>query len=165
MSLQITNGEGYQSEQVDKFHKISFNTTYGERKLNKNDGYNAGLVYATETTDSKPTNMISIFGGYAGMGLRFGAEYDMQTKAGDYEENIISASGNYGVMDNIDAFVRYDMWDDNDSDNKNGTNYFIIGFLFNCDNGLSVSPNMRMISYESDKDSTTEYLINFQFKF
>ena len=38
MSLQVVNGEGFKQPQLDKYHKISFNTTYGERKLNKNDG-------------------------------------------------------------------------------------------------------------------------------
>ena len=66
LSLQIVNGEGYKQPQGDKYHKISFNATYGENKLNKNEGYNAGIVYSTEATDSDPTNMISIFGGFSG---------------------------------------------------------------------------------------------------
>jgi hypothetical protein len=88
----------------------------------------------------------------------------MLTK-GDVESNIMSVSANYGVKDNLDAYVRYDMWDDKDSVNKNGENYLIAGVLINCDNGLSISPNMRIKSYESDKDSVNEYKINFQFKF
>ena len=59
ISLQMVNGEGYKKPQGDKYHKISFNATYGERKLNKNDGYNVGVVYSTEATDSNPTNMIA----------------------------------------------------------------------------------------------------------
>ena len=164
MSLQVVNGEGFKQPHVAKYHKISFNTTYGESKLNKNDGYNTGIVYSTEATDSDPTNMISAFGGFAGMCLRLGAEYDMLTK-GDTESSIISVSANYGIIDNIDAYVRYDIWDDNDSVNKNGKNYLIAGVLFNCDNGLSLSPNLRIESFENDLDSKTKYKINFQFKF
>ena len=164
MSLQVVNGEGFKQPQGDKYHKISFNTTYGERRLNKNDGYNTGIVYSTEATDSEPTNMISAFGGFAGMGLRLGAEYDLLTK-GDTESSIISVNANYGIIDNIDAFVRYDIWDDNDSVIKNGKNYLIAGVLFNCDNGLSLAPNMRIESFENDSESKTEYKINFQFKF
>ena len=119
MSLQLTNGEGYKQPQGDKYHKMSFNATYGERKLNKNDGYNAGIVYSIAATDSDPTNMISAFGGFSGMGLRLGAEYDMLTK-GTIESNIISVSANYAVIDKMDVFVRYDMTDDNNDIDKNG---------------------------------------------
>ena len=165
MSLQLTNGEGFKQPQGDKYHKISFNATYGEQKLNKNDGYNAGVVYSTEATDSEPTNMISAFGGFSGMGLRLGAEYDMLTK-GDDEYNIISVSANYGVRDNIDTFFRYDIYDDNDSENKKCTNYLIAGIIFNCGSGLSAAPNVRMTSYEDSSNvATNEYKINFQFKF
>jgi len=164
-SLQVVNGEGFKQPQGDKYHKISFNTTYGERKINKNDGYNAGIIYSTEATDSDPTNMISVFGGFAGMGLRFGAEYDMLTK-GDTESSIISVSANYSFMDNKDIFLRYDMYDGDTSVDKDGSSYMITGILLSCENGLSVAPNMRIKSYESDsKKSVTEYKVNFQFKF
>ena len=166
MSLQITNGEGFKEPQGDKYHKISFNATYGERKLNKNEGYNVGVVYSTEATDSDPTNMISAFGGFSGMGLRLGAEYDILTKAGDNEEKIISFNANYTLKDNLDVYVRYDMWDDNTTNINNGENYLIAGILFNCDNGLSIAPNMRLTSYEeSSKDAVNELKVNFQFTF
>ena len=100
------------------------------------------------------------------MGLRLGAEYDMLTKADNYESNIISIGTNYSVRDNIDVYVRYDMWDDNIKNIKNGKNYLIAGILLNCDNGLSIAPNMRLTSYEeSTKDALNEYKVNFQFKF
>ena len=165
MSLQVVNGEGFKQPQGDKYHKISFNTTYGERKINKNDGYNVGIVYSTEATDSDPTNMISAFGGFAGMGLRLGAEYDMLTKEST-ESSIISVSANYSFMDNKDIFLRYDMYDGDTSIDKDGSSYMITGILLSCENGLSVAPNMRIKSYESDsKESVTEYKVNFQFKF
>jgi hypothetical protein len=165
MSLQVVNGEGFKQPQLDKYHKISLNTTYGERRLNKNDGYNTGIVYSTEATDGDPTNMISAFGGFAGMGLRIGAEYDMLT-IGSTESSIISVSANYSFMDNKDIFLRYDMYDGDTSVDKDGSNYIITGILLSCGNGLSVAPNMRIKSYEDDsKESITEYKVNFQFRF
>ena len=165
MSLQVVNGEGFKQPQGDKYHKISFNTTYGERRLNKNDGYNTGIVYSTEATDSEPTNMISAFGGFAGMGLRLGVEYDMLTK-GDTESSIISVSANYSFMDNKDIFLRYDMYDGDTSVDKDGSSYIITGILLSCGNGLSVAPNIRMTSYEDTvKETISEYKVNFQFKF
>ena len=109
--------------------------------------------------------MVSVFGGFAGMGLRLGGEYDMQTKD-SYKSNIISGSANYTVRDNIDIFARYDMFDDNDDTNKNGENYLVTGIVLTCDGGISVAPNLRMVNYENtDKDSGVEYKVNFQFKF
>ena len=164
LSLQIVNGEGFKKPQGDKYHKIAFNATYGEGNLNKNDGYNAGLVYTTESTDTDPTTMASVFGGFAGMGLRLGGEYDMLTK-GSVESNIISVSANYTVRDNIDIFARYDMVDDNDDTNKNGENYLVTGIVLTCDGGISVAPNVRMTTFEDETEALTEYKVNFQFKF
>ena len=165
LSLLFVNGDGFKKPQGDKYHKIAFNTTYGEGNLNKNDGYNTGVVYTTESTDADPTTMVSVFGGFAGMGLRLGGEYDMLTK-NSFKSNIISVSANYTVRDNIDIFARYDMVDDNDDTNKNGNNYIVTGIVLTCDGGISVAPNLRMVNYENtDKDSEMEYKVNLQFKF
>ena len=165
LSLQLTNGEGYKKSQEDTYHKFSLNATYGEMKINKNDGYNAGLVFSTMPTENDPINMISVFGGYAANNLRLGAEYDIQT-SGDLEETIISVTSNYRAFDNLDAYVRYDMYTDNVENDMNGENYLIAGLLLNCGNGLSLAPNIRMTSFEdSDMDNELEYKLNFQFKF
>ncbi len=164
LSLLFVNGEGFKKPQGDKYHKIAFNATYGEGNLNKNDGYNAGLVYTTEQTDTDPITMTSIFGGFAGMGIRIGGEYDMLT-IGSVESNIISVSANYAVRDKIDIFARYDMVDDNDDANKNGKNYLVTGIVLTCDGGISVAPNMRMTTFENETEALTEYKVNFQFKF
>ena len=165
LSLLLVNGEGFKNPQGDEYYKIAFNATYGEGNLNKNDGHNAGLVYTTEGTDTDPTTMTSIFGGFAGMRLRLGGEYDILTK-GSVESNIISVSANYTVRDNIDIFARYDMVDDNDETDKNGNNYLVTGIVLACDGGISIAPNLRMVNYENtDKDSEMEYKVNFQFKF
>ena len=164
LSLQIVNGEGFKKPQGNKYHIIAFNATYGEGNLNKNDGYNTGLVYTTESTDTDAITMTSLFGGFAGMGLRLGGEYDMLTK-GSVESNIISVSANYAVRDKIDIFARYDMVDDNDDANKIGKNYLVTGIVLTCDGGISVAPNMRMTTFENETEALTEYKVNFQFKF
>ena len=164
LSLQIVNGEGFKKPQGDKFQKIAFNATYGEGNLNKNDGHNAGLVYTTERTDADPTTMTSLFGGYSGMGLRIGGEYDMQTK-GNVESKIVSVSANYNVRENIDIFARYDIYDSDNSVENNGENYLVTGIVLTCDGGISIAPNLRMTSYEDDSKALTEFKVNFQFKF
>ena len=134
-------------------------------KTTKNDGYNAGIVYTVESTDTDPTTMTSLFGGFAGMGLRIGGEYDIQTE-GNVESNIVSVSANYAVRENIDFFARYDIFDSDKSIEKNSENYLITGIVLTCDVGISIAPNLRMINYENTaKESETEYRANFQFKF
>ena len=164
LSLLIVNGEGFKNPQGDKFQKIAFNATYGESNLNKNDGYNGGLVYTTESTDTDPTTMASVFGGFAGMGIRIGGEYDMQTISG-VNKNIISVSANYTVRDNINVFVRYDIYDGDTSIDNDGENYLVTGIVLDCDGGISVAPNMRMTTFENETEALTEYKVNFQFKF
>ena len=167
MSLQVVNGEGYKNPQSDKYHKIAFNSTYGEHNLVKNSGFNAGVVYTTEPTDDEPNTMISLFGGFAGMGLRLGGQFNMLKKGG-IESQVISVSSNYSMTDKLDAFVRYDMFDPNTDEIdgwKDNSTYLIAGIQLSCGNGLLVAPNIRMESYEDDLDSATEYKINFQFKF
>ena len=167
MSLQVVNGEGYKNPQSDKYHKIAFNSTYGEHNLVKNSGFNAGVVYTTEQTDDKPNSMASLFGGFAGMGLRLGGQFNMLKKGG-IESQVISVSSNYSMTDKLDAFVRYDMFDPNTDEIdgwKDNSTYLIAGIQLSCGNGLLVAPNIRMESYEDDLDSATEYKINFQFKF
>lgn len=167
MSLQVVNGEGYKNPQSDKYHKIAFNSTYGEHNLVKNSGFNAGVVYTTEQTDDKPNSMASLFGGFAGMGLRLGGQFNMLKEEG-IESQIISVSSNYSMTDKLDAFVRYDMFDPNTDEIdgwKDNSTYLIAGIQLSCGNGLLVAPNIRVESYEDDLDSATEYKINFQFKF
>ena len=164
LSLLIVNGEGFKNPQGDKFQKIAFNATYGESNLIKNDGYNAGLVYTTEKTDTDPITMTSIFGGFAGMGIRIGGEYDMQTISG-VNKSIVSVSANYAVRDKIDIFARYDIYDGDTSIDNDGENYLVTGIVLTCDGGISVAPNVRMITNEDDSESSTEYKVNFQFKF
>ncbi len=164
LSLLFVNGEGFKKPQGDKYHKIAFNATYGESNLIKNDGYNAGLVYTTEQTDTDPITMTSIFGGFAGMGIRIGGEYDMQTISG-VNKNIISVSANYTVRDNIDIFTRYDIYDGDTSIDNDGENYLVTGIVLTCDGGISVAPNVRMTTFENETEALTEYKVNFQFKF
>ena len=164
LSFQIVNGEGFKKPQGDKFQKIAFNATYGESNLIKNDGYNAGVVYTTEQTDTDPITMTSIFGGFAGMGIRIGGEYDMKT-IGGVNSNIVSVSTNYTVRDNIDVFVRYDIYDGDTSNDNNGKDYLVAGIVLTCDGGISVAPNVRTTTYEDETEALIKYKVNFQFKF
>jgi len=154
LSIQLVNGEGYKSPQLDGYQKWSINITHGERKLAKNDGYNLGFVYTSEATARKPNTMYSLFGGMAYNGFRVGAEIDYLW--GETKKNLISISANYGINNKLDVFSRYDILTDNGEDTK----YLISGIVYNCGSGLIISPNFHK---ENDDDLT--YKLNFQFRF
>ena len=50
-NLMMSNGEGYKNSVVDENTKISLQLVHGEKRLDKNDGYNLGMVYSTLTID------------------------------------------------------------------------------------------------------------------
>ena len=168
-SMVIVNGEGFKKPQGDdKYHKIALNATFGEMNLSKNDGYNAGIVYSTEQTENDPTNMIGVFGGFAGGGLRIGGQVNQLTKNGESTQQVVSVNGNYSISEKLDGFVRYDVYDPNTDSAviKDGKNYLLAGISMNCGTGFIVAPNIRMHTNENSSDpSKTEYKINFQFKF
>ena len=51
-NLTMTNGEGFKHMNVDKNVKTSLQLLYGEKKLDKKNGYNIGLVYSTLASDA-----------------------------------------------------------------------------------------------------------------
>ena len=51
-NLMMTNGEGYKNMDVDDDDKISLQLLHGEKRLDKNDGYNVGFIYSNLTKDS-----------------------------------------------------------------------------------------------------------------
>ena len=171
LSLQLTNGEGYKKPQGDKHYKVSLNATYGESKLNKNDGFNTGFVYTTESTDSDPITMTSIFGGYANScpifasnSFRIGSEYDMMTDSEGKNKTLISLSINYKIIESWNLFIRYDINDPNKDIDNDGDSYLIAGVLLNCGNGLFIAPNVKVSTPETGT-AITSNMINFQYKF
>ena len=75
INAQILNGEGYKSEQSDDHMATYLRLMYGESKLNKNDGYNIGVVMTTFEGD--------------------GASYDF-VGVECTDDNIIGCNENYG---------------------------------------------------------------------
>ena len=60
-NLLITNGEGYKESVVDNESNISIQILYGEKRLDKNDGFNMGLVYSR----LEDVIVTGLFGGWA----------------------------------------------------------------------------------------------------
>jgi hypothetical protein len=181
-SLLYTNGGGYKKTETDKYKKLSVQVAAGETALNKKDGWNAGLVYSLEpisADDSK--SVMGLFGGWAGMGLRAGLEFDTKTTTGatDLTEQIIGLYGDYKLpfAPGFAVYGSLDMFDPNTDDvvdnaattavdeSKNNETALIVGAKWAPVKGLIIAPNLKMVSYEdSDKDALTHYRINLEFK-
>tara|TARA_B100001778_G_scaffold232164_1_gene193319 strand:- start:156 stop:767 length:612 start_codon:yes stop_codon:yes gene_type:complete len=184
INLQVVNGEGYKAD----FDKKNTNDDkpaaylrlmYGEKKLNKNDGFNAGLVYRTmyhdyddvTVNDNYHDNVIGVFGGWAGYNFRLGAEYNQQDIAGDVE-TMTSLYANYNINDKIDLFLRHDMNDENIDDSWNDGNdgldmasNTMLGMVWNPTKGLYISPNVIISQAGDDSEASNEYRLTFMLKY
>ncbi len=158
-SLLMTNGEGYKHSVVDDKQKISLQVLYGEKRLDKNNGYNVGMVYSN--IDPDPGNSETVrgfFGGWSNNNLVAGAEY--YTKGDGIEASLMSVSMNYILSNNLTLYIRQDSKDPNIDTDDNETDTLMAGFIWAPTKGLKICPNMIKVD---DDDET--YKINFEFKF
>ena len=184
INLQVVNGEGYKAD----FDKKNTNDDkpaaylrlmYGEKKLNKNDGFNAGLVYRTmyhdyddvTVNDNYHDNVIGVFGGWAGYNFRLGAEYNQQV-IGEDVETMTSLYANYNINDKINLFLRHDMNDENIDDSWNDGNdgldmasNTMLGMVWNPTKGLYISPNVIISQAGDDSEASNEYRLTFMLKY
>ena len=179
-SLMITNGPGYKNNENDKYKKISTQFVYGEKNLIKNDGFNMGLSYTTETYDLEGIDkktLLGLFGGYSSNGLRVGGEYDMYNHplgditetltANDFNQvtsQIMAVYTSYKINSKLEGLVRYDMYDADTKTDKDGSNFMIAGLNYYPANGLIITPNVRITTPEAG-EGTTHAMLNFRFKF
>ena len=109
---------------------------------------------------------MAFFGGYAGNGFRVGAEFDTKTDSKtELSEQIIAFYGSYKFTDDFEGLMYIDMYDSNTDVDKNSETYIIAGLNYYPTKGLTIAPNVRMISFEDGSDSETMFKMNFQFKF
>ena len=152
MGIQYLNGEGYKSPEINFIQKLNLNINYGEINLSKNSGLNLGMVYSTDLTeDSSRVTLFSIYTGFSIKKIRFGAEFDILD-----DKELTSIYLNYSLSRQIDLFSRYDVLSEDSKKDK----YIISGLVFDCENGLLISPNIQ----KSNEDDLV-YKLNFQFKF
>ena len=188
-SLLITNGEGYKESNNDNYEKISLQILYGENRLDKNDGFNAGIVYSTLDHDQIVDNTVeeintnSIAGGFIGYArgkTRIGIEnytsdHDNFNQDEDYSGSLLSGYVNYSLNENLTVIARRDILVRNKDNDQLDTSTDIFGIVWNPTKGLSICPNITKktlwFDWDSDggttetEDSVSDLALNFQFKF
>lgn len=184
-NFMYTNGAGYKNSENNKYKKLSAQLVYGQKNLLKEDGINFGTSFSIEPYDyecedntitTKNKTLMAFYGGYAGHGLRIGAEFDMHTNDGtDITQQIMAGYVNYKLSDKINLLGRVDIYDpwtesiDNDDtpeidEQKDNQINIIAGFNYHPAQGLTITPNIR-ISIPEEGDTSTLFMLNFEFKF
>ena len=150
-SLLMTNGEGYQNSDVDGKQKISLQVVYGEKRLDKNTGYNFGLVYSNYDEDPGDSQKVKgIFGGWSNGTILTGMEYYTMNH-GYIDASLMSLSINYVFDNHLSVFIRHD---------NNENDITMAGFMYSPTKGLKICPNVPDISAPNPT-----FKINFEFKF
>ena len=131
------------------------------------EGWHNDTITIDAVTGSSENNMVmSFFGGYAGNGLRIGGEFDMHTDSnGDKTKQIMAFYASYKAMDSLEALLYFDMYDPDTGISEDTETYIIAGINYYPTNGLIITPNIRMTSFEDGSDNETMFKMNFQFKF
>jgi len=165
-SALITNGGGYKKAESNSHKKLSIHMVYGESKLNKKDGVNAGLSLSTEPYDKdslniENTNVMGIFAGYAGNGFRGGFEFDMRNRE-DVSGKIFSIYSTYKINEKLSILARLDQVDEDTSEKNDEVRAIITGVHYQAARGLTIALTFRA---KAPKDGELEnsIVINFQF--
>jgi len=160
-NLTISNGEGYKKsgDDVDENSKVSIQLVNGQKRLDKKDGYNIGLAYSTVSNDNdEETTVMGLFGGWSGMGLRAGVEYNMETVV-ELENSLTSLYVNYNVNKNLSAFVRQDNYDEDVNVDGGDESVMLAGIVWAPTKGLSICPHIT----QADDEDTFAFDIQIKF--
>ena len=167
-SAMITNGGGFKKAEEDVHKKLSLHAVYGQTRLNEKDGFNFGTSLSLEPYDvdgskTENINVMGVFGGYAGFGLRVGLEIDTK-KDGDQAGKITSAYGTYEISDKTSVLGRLDQIDLNTSDPGGASQEIIVGLHYSLGQGMIIAPTIRTSKPENGESDNT-FVLNFEFKF
>ena len=186
LSILYTNGEGYKKNAADDNEKLSIQAVYGEKRLDKNDGFNAGVVFSSLDYDidgeSRTGNVMGFFSGWSGMGARLGFEYNMGTDLNleaiedddetdadeitmyDTSSSLMSIYGNYTLpfLNDLSLFARYDMLDSGIENHETTT--LLAGLVYKCEGGVMISPNVKQVTV-GEEDPTTSMNVTLQLSF
>ena len=173
-SLLFTNGSGYKKQETDAYKKTSVQLVYGQKNLVKEVGFNMGTSFSYEPYNPNDAKTVmSFFGGFANScpifssnSFRIGGEFDMYTDSGtDISKQIMALYVSYKAIDKLEGLVYLDMYDPDTDVSEDSETYIIAGLNYYPTKGLTITPNIRMTSFEDGSDSETMFKMNFQFKF
>jgi len=162
----VANGEGKKGESneykkvfvsiplvfADNFHVVPY------------ADYEGGANDMTKQT-------VALFVGVTGENVNAGVEVFQKTNAkalagDDLIENGISVFGSARIVEKFKGFARFDMFDPNTDQDKDGKNLIIAGVDYEVEENVNVIPNIRIESYQlSGKDNLITGMLTFFYRF
>ena len=157
VNLQSLNGEGYKNTDADGNQSLYMRLLYGEGSLNKNTGYNFGVVISSFLGDVN-ADMYGLFAGWSSEKVRLGFENSrLKTLV---TENAFSFYINYSICDSWDVFFRSDNNDEDIDDILGAETLSILGSIWNPTKGLYIAPNLMI-----GEDGDHTYRVTCMFKY
>ena len=153
VSAQILNGEGYKKTQDSEGDfAVYLRLLYGEGKLNKNDGFNVGLVINNHADDQ----LVALFGGWAKDKIRTGLEYN-RLDAGSNSYVMLANYLNYSISDRWDVFMRNDRVETVETSNTETNTY--LGAIWKAHQNFHIAPSFTM------SDGNNDFKVSCMFKY
>lgn len=147
--ILVANGEGKKGED-NQYKKVYLSIPV---KLAGNFDIVPYVDY--EGGDNDMTKlMYAAFVGYKDESFQGGVELFQKThakaaaKGNDLISNGVSVFGSVKVAENIRAFGRFDIFDENTDVDNDANNYIVAGFDVEIEKGVNLIPNIKIESYE-----------------
>ncbi|RMF10220.1 MAG: hypothetical protein D6762_02055 [Candidatus Neomarinimicrobiota bacterium] len=164
-SILITNGSGYKKPEGDAYKKLSVQAFWGEPRLDKGAGWNAGIVASTERQDvgvdtTDQVSVLGVFSGWSSGKLRLGADLNARTHSQTWleTESLVSLYGTLGLS-NLRLLGRVDLHRQGSASSR----YETLGVVFTPEKGLDIIPVVRR-EVPAKGDALTTGGVTFQFK-
>ena len=172
--LAVYNGGGYKKTENDSYKRTTLLISYGERKLNKKPGWNAGSIISYEPYESdlictktkkEIKTTVTSFAGYALTYFRIGGEYSLVQNSADIDQTVLAIYSSYQLTESVNLLFRCDRSDLSTQNIANQETYLLAGINIHPQTGFSIAPNVRYIFEGDSEESILVLMLNFEFKF
>ena len=166
----VYNGVGYKKPEDDKYKRFSLLAAYGEKRLDKNPGWNIGGNFSFEPTDTSKKYTAMGFVGVAIKKIRIGGEYiaqaDYNPNDQSYDQKLLTVFyGSLMIAPKTSLLIRAEMFAPSSNMIEDLEIYTIVGFNYSLNSHVYIAPTLHYTKYEdTDCDPTWFFKLNFQFK-
>ncbi|HKJ68492.1 MAG TPA: hypothetical protein VKA68_11090 [bacterium] len=175
VSLQVTNGGGYQFAERNPGKRVHFRLLYGPEDLHDTTGVNLGLYGSWEQQSLEETYILAAFAGTRFHRFTIGGEiarrYYHQLFTDMPEDLIYSVYGRMKLTGKFQAFGRFDYFWYNDLVPDGyltigeRQNWYILGVEYSGLTGVKIAPNLLYSVHDKVRTEDTLFLrLNFEFR-
>ncbi len=126
-----------------------------------------GLMLGTSFSSANVPYKVSMFGGFAGVSYEefvLMAEYNIAENliGSEIRSSVMMIEASYGLLTGLDAIIRYDRIDPNNSVTKDEVSRVILGFEFQPFSFIEIRPQYRLQS-ENPSAENDSFVLQFHF--